>query len=161
MRRHVAVIAGAAVLAAVIGGVAFASAGPSNNQNPRILNVVSRATAINNFVDTGPAGFSPGDLYVFSERLFMASAPAEQIGTADGRCALIDPTAFRFDCSITSKLAGGDIMTVGTLTLVQGTTSVGAVTGGTGAYRTARGEARLELGPFEGPHEVTFQLILT
>jgi len=51
-------------------------------------------------------------------------------------------------------------MTAGTLTLVQGTTSVGAVTGGTRAYRHARGEASLKLGPFEGPHEVTYRLIL-
>jgi hypothetical protein len=122
--------------------------------------VISRATAINNFVDTGPAGFSPGDLYVFSEQLFLASAPNDQVGTADGRCVLIDPAAFRFDCSTTSKFPEGDVITSGTLTLVEGTTSVGAVVGGTRAYRRARGEATLILGPFVGPHEVTYRLIL-
>ena len=119
------------------------------------------ATSINDFVDTGPSGPSPGDLYVFSERLFLASAPDDQIGTADGRCVLIDPAASRFDCSITGKLPEGEIMVAGTLTLVQGTTSVGAIIGGTGEYQRARGEARSKLGPFEGPHEVTIKLILT
>jgi hypothetical protein len=122
--------------------------------------LISRATSINDLVDTGPSGFSPGDLYVFSDRLFLGSAPDEQIGTSDGRCVLIDPAAFRFDCSITAKLPEGEIMFAGTFTLVEGTTSVGAIVGGTGAYRKARGEGRSKLGPFEGPHEVTIKLIL-
>jgi len=152
----------AAALCLGIGGVSFASAAPSKSANskPRVVNAISRATAINNFVDTGPSGFSPGDLYVFAERLFLASAPGEQVGTADGRCVLIDPAALRFDCSITSKLPDGDIMTAGTLTLVEGTTSTAAIVGGTGAYRTARGEASVKLGAFEGPHEATYELIL-
>jgi hypothetical protein len=51
-------------------------------------------------------------------------------------------------------------MVAGTLTLVEGTTSVGAIVGGTGAYRKARGEGSTKLGPIEGPHEVTIELIL-
>jgi hypothetical protein len=131
-----------------------------SSAEPLVLNLISRATPINELVDTGPSGFSPGDLYVFSDRLFLESAPDEQIGTSDGRCVLIDPTAFRFDCSITTKLPEGEIMFAGTFTLVEGTTSVGAIVGGTGAYRKARGEGSSKLGPFEGPHEVTIKLIL-
>jgi hypothetical protein len=75
-----------------------------------------RATAINNIVDTGPTGFSPGDLYVFSDRYFLAGDPGLQVGTVDGRCALIDPATVRFDCSVTNTLSGaggleaGDVM---------------------------------------------------
>jgi hypothetical protein len=153
-------------LGLVIGGVSLASEEPANNANPLVLNLLSRATSINNYVDTGPPGPSPGDIYVFSDRLFLASAPSEQIGTVDGRCILIDPAAFRFDCSSTNHiaeggpLAAGDVMSAGSLTLVQGTTSTFAVVGGTGAYRTVRGDAVVKLGPFEGPHEVTANLIL-
>ena len=131
-----------------------------------VIKLISRATAINNFVDTGPPGFSPGDLYVYSDRLFLASAPDEQIGTIDGRCVLIDPASFRFDCSNTghipegAPLAAGDIQSAGTLTLVQGATSTFAIVGGTGSYRTARGDSSVDLGPTEGPHEVTVNLIL-
>ena len=131
-----------------------------------VINLLSRATAINNFVDTGPPGFSPGDLYVYSDRLFLASAPDEQIGTVDGRCVLIDPASLRFDCSNTARISeggpldAGDIQSAGTLTLVQGTTSTSSIVGGTGPYRTARGDVTVDLGPMEGPHEVTVNLIL-
>lgn len=131
-----------------------------------VINLISRATSINNFVDTGPPGLSPGDLYVYSDRLFLASAPNEQVGTIDGRCVLIDPASFRFDCSNTGHipkgepLDAGDIQSAGTLTLVQGTISTFAVVGGTGAHRTARGDATVNLGPMEGAHEVTVNVIL-
>jgi hypothetical protein len=51
-------------------------------------------------------------------------------------------------------------MTAGTLTLVEGSTSVYAVVGGTGTCRNARGEVSVKLGPFVGPHEGTLTLIL-
>jgi hypothetical protein len=102
------------------GGVSLAADGPDNAAQPRIMKWISRATAINNIVDIGPTGLSPGDMYVFSDQLFSASAPYPQIGTVDGRCVLIDPSAFRFDCSFTSKVQDGDILAAGTLTLVEG-----------------------------------------
>ena len=97
---------------------------------------------------------------------FLANAPDEQLGTADGRCILIDPANLKFDCSITSHISNGqplpagDLVLAGTLTLVQGTTSTFALIGGTGPYRTARGDVNVELGPFQGPHAVTINLIL-
>jgi hypothetical protein len=166
MRRIVRLTVAAATLGAVIGGVSVASAEPSNSSKPQVLHLISRATDINDFVDTGPSGFTPGDLYVYSDRIFLASAPDDQVGTSDGRCVLIDPTALRFDCSITNTipegeaLAAGEIMAAGTLTLVEGTTSTFAIVGGTGPYRKVRGDATSNLGPFEGPHEVTARLIL-
>jgi hypothetical protein len=166
MRRIVWVTAAVVAIGLAIGGVSVASQGASNNANRLVLNLLSRATAINNFVDTGPPGPSPGDIYVFSDRLFLASAPDQQIGTSDGRCNLIDPVAFSFDCSFTDHLTGagaleaGELMGAGTLSLVEGTTSTVAIVGGTGPYRTARGDATVKLGPFQGPHEVTVNLVL-
>jgi Dirigent-like protein len=166
MKRIVWVTAAIVAVGLAIGGVSVASQGPSNNANPLVLNLLSRATAINNFVDTGPLGPSAGDIYVFSDRLFLASAASAQIGTSDGRCTLIDPVAFSFDCSFTNHLTGagqlaaGDVMGAGTLSLAEGTTSTVAIIGGTGPYRTARGDATVQLGPFEGPHEVTVNLVL-
>jgi len=138
MRRIAWATAAAVALGLAIGGVSLASKGPSNNASPLVLSLLSRATAINNFVDTGPAGFSAGDIYVFSDRLFLASAPDQQIGTSDGRCILIDPSAFTFDCSFTNHLTGegglaaGDVLGAGTLSLVEGTTSTVGIVGGTG-----------------------------
>ena len=158
MRRGLRVAVVVTMLGAITASVAMAS--PGSSSTTQVINLISRATPINDFVDIGPAGFSPGDLYVFSDRLFLVSSPDEQIGTSNGRCVLIDPATFRFDCSITAKLPDGDLMIAGTLTLVEGTTSTGAIIGGTGAYRKARGEGSTTLGPLEGPHEVTIELIL-
>lgn len=166
MKRIIWFTAAAVAFGLALGSVSFASAPPANNSQPLVLNALSRATAIDNFVDTGPAGSSPGDLYVWTDREFMAAAPDNQLGTADGRCVLIDPTSLKFDCSITTHvfdgepLPAGDFMLAGTLTLVQGTTSTFAIVGGTGPYRTARGDVVVKLGPFQGPHDVTISLIL-
>ena len=166
-RRLVLAIAVVAAVGLVVGGISLASQGPANNSKPLVLNLISRATAINDFVDTGPPGLSPGDLYVFSDRLFLASATNAQVGTDDGRCVLIDPATVKFDCSVTNTisngqpLAAGQIMAAGELTLVPGTTSTFAFVGGPGAYRNARGEARDARGPPEGPHQLTATLILT
>jgi hypothetical protein len=166
MSRIISLTVAVAALTLLIGGVSLAAQGPANNSNPLIVHLLSRATAIDNFVDTGPAGLSPGDLYVWTDREFLGNATDDQIGTADGRCVLINPAAFKFDCSITNHidegqpLPAGDILAAGTLTLVEGTTSTFAIVGGTGPYRMARGDVTVKLGPFQGPHDVTVDLIL-
>jgi hypothetical protein len=166
MNRIISLTVAVAALTLLVGGVALAAQGPANNSNPLVVHLLSRATAIDNFVDTGPTGPSPGDLYVWTDRELLADAPEDQIGTADGRCVLVDPAALKFDCSITNHilegqpLPAGDIMVAGTLTLVEGSTSTFAIIGGTGPYRTARGDVIVKLGPFQGPHDVTVNLIL-
>jgi hypothetical protein len=151
----VAVAGALAVGAATVGADALGIL-----SNPKRLDVISKATAINNFVDVGPAGPSPGDLYVFTDDVFYASNPKTKIGEADGRCVMVDPRTARFGCTIITSLPDGDIVTDGKTTLVPGTTSTGAVTGGTGDFRNARGEATLDLGPPQGPHRATFKLIV-
>ncbi|SRR6266851_3865759 len=167
MPRIAWITAAVVAFALTAGGVSFASLqDPANNSQPMVINALSRATSINNFVDTGPSGFSPGDLYVFADHLFLVSEPNDQIGTSYGRCVLIDPATLKFDCSITNELTGagalsaGDLTAAGTLTLNEGSTSEFAVVGGTGPYRNARGDATVKLGPLEGPHDVTVNLIL-
>jgi hypothetical protein len=45
---------------------------------------------------------------------------------------------------------------------VEGAACVSTATfvGGTGPYRTDRGDAIIKLGPLEGPHQVTVNLVL-
>jgi hypothetical protein len=166
MNRVISLTVAFAALTLLVGGVSLAAQTPANNSNPLVVHLFSRATAINNFVDTGPAGPSPGDLYVWTDRELLADAPEDQLGTADGRCTLMDPAAHKFDCSVTNHivegqpLPAGDIMIAGTLALVEGSTSTFAIIGGTGPYRTARGDVIVKLGPFQGPHDVTVNLIL-
>jgi hypothetical protein len=61
-----------AALALAAGGVSFASQAPANNGNPLVVKLLSRATSIDNFVDTGPVGTSPGDLYIWTDRELLA-----------------------------------------------------------------------------------------
>jgi hypothetical protein len=137
-----------------------ATAQPNAAGNTRTITAISRATAINNFIDAQPSGPSPGDAYVFVDQFFDPDQPTRQIGTADGQCTMIDPAEQRFGCTIVSSFSEGTIVTHGLLRLVPGTRSTGAIVGGTGAYGLARGEATLDLGPFEGPHTATFNLVL-
>lgn len=129
--------------------------------NPQRIDIITKATAINNFVDTGPAGPSTGDLYIFSDDVFFFGNPATKAGQTDGRCTLIDPSSARFGCTIVTSLPKGDITTEGALINVPGVTRTGAVTGGTGDFQNARGEGVLSLGPPGGPHHASFRLILT
>jgi hypothetical protein len=124
----------------------------------RVIKLFSRATAINNFVDVGPSGPSPGDIYVFLDELFSPEHPSQKVGEALGRCNLIDPASGRFECTIVSSFANGTITTDGILVNVAGVVSVASITGGTGAFRGVRGEAQVDLGPPQGPHVVTFIL---
>jgi hypothetical protein len=158
--RRVFLIVGLSVLALALGAVAVGANPFATAANPERIDLISRATAINNFVDVGPAGPSPGDIYVFVDDVFLASAPNQRVGQALGRCTVIDPASARLGCATTTSLPDGDITTDGTLINVPGTTSTGAITGGTGRFRNARGEAVLDLGPAEGPHRATFRLIL-
>src|SRR4051794_37905949 len=52
------------VLALALGAVAVGADPFGTASNPERIDIISRATAINNFVDVGPAGPSPGDIYV-------------------------------------------------------------------------------------------------
>jgi hypothetical protein len=118
------------------------------------LRVTTTATAINDFVDVDGNGPSPGDIYVFVEDVFDRANV--KIGSADGRCNLINPALGRFECTVITTVTDGSIATDGILVNQPGATSTGAITGGTGRYAGAGGEAVLVLGGPAGPHEVTF-----
>jgi hypothetical protein len=159
MRRVVLVVVTAFTVALAGSSSSEATTQSKKKYSVRIA-VVTRATEINDFVDTGPTGPSTGDLYVFEDQIFKTTKSTTPIGTAPGTCVLIAPAALRYQCEITSKLPDGDISSSGILELRVGTVSTGAITGGTGRYRNARGQATLELGPLEGPHKAAYLLNL-
>jgi hypothetical protein len=160
LHRGLPALGGALVFALVLGAAAVGANPFGTASKPKRIDIITRATAINNFVDVGPAGPSTGDLYVFVEDVFRAGAATRRVGRADGRCILIDPTSGRFGCTIITSLARGEITTEGTFVNTPGESSKGSVTGGTRDFRNSRGDAVLDLGPPEGPHRVTFRLIL-
>jgi hypothetical protein len=165
--RSLFILASVLASAVLLGGSAVAGADEARSASrntPLTIELVTEATTINHFVDLGAPGPSPGDTYTFSDKLFRENDPEEQVGQADGHCTLISPSAGRFACTITISLSDGDITTEGVLIFVPNTTSVGAVTGGTGVYQNARGEAKVILGPVVGVpgarHNAILSLIL-
>jgi hypothetical protein len=93
-------------------------------------------------VDNAPTGDSPGDLLVFTEKLF--NSHGKRIGSDAATCVrLFDETSL---CTGTYKLRGGSVM----VQLVQpGPTGTydQAVTGGTGRFAGARGTVRVAQNP--------------
>jgi hypothetical protein len=158
--RRVPIVVGMAVLMLTLAAVAVAADPFATASKPERIDITTEATAINDFVDIGDPGPDPGDIYVFADEVFLANAPSKPVGQALGRCTLIDPATARFGCAITTSLPDGSIMTDGTLVNAPGTTSTGAITGGTGRFRNARGEGVLHLGQPGGPHQASFRVIL-
>jgi hypothetical protein len=104
-------------------------------------------------VDSAPTGDSPGDLLVFTEKLY--NARGKQVGTDAAQCVrLFDATSL---CTGVYKLRGGQIH----VQLVQpGPTGVyeQAVSGGTGKYARVRGTVTVDQHP--GVDRFTFKLRL-
>ena len=122
-----------------------------------VTKLISTCTAINNFVDVGSPGLSPGDLYVWVDELFIPDG-SRKVGQAIGRCNLIDPAAGSFGCTVIGAFAEGTITTEMILYNVPGVVSVGAITGGTGRFQGATGEISVDLGAPCGPHHLTIKL---
>jgi hypothetical protein len=91
-------------------------------------------------VDVGPKGVSIGDYVVFTGALVRPGA-ATTVGSDAVICTVLktEPTA-PLQCVGTAQLRAGDITFQGLFVAVTGRHNTLAVTGGTHAYRTAKGE---------------------
>jgi hypothetical protein len=108
----------------------------------KVLKFYERSAGDLAFLDLGAPGPSIGDRLVFSNPLY--DAQGQVIGRDGAECVIvrIDPTEPPerqqvVQCTISAQFADGQITVQG---LAQGTENYFAVTGGTGAYRKARGE---------------------
>lgn len=91
-------------------------------------------------IDNSPVGDSPGDLLVFTEKLY--NARGRQIGSDSATCVrLFDPSSL---CTGVYRLAGGRLMVQLEQPSLSGTVAYDqAITGGTGRYDGARGTVRV------------------
>ena len=135
-RRIVTVLAAGGILAALIGlnlaaGVVSASSST--------LTVVERGIT-DTVVDLGKPGDSIGDLLAFGNPIYDA-ANVHKIGRDEGSCVRTNP-GVAWECTYTTILRGGSLTVEGPYhdSLVD---SALAITGGTGIYRSARGEMTL------------------
>jgi allene oxide cyclase-like protein len=149
---------GIAIVAALfltIAGVAAAS----HSSGP--LTIAGKTVQLN-LVDVGEPGFTLGDQVALSDDLRVKGKPA---GIDGGVCTLIriadaKAQSGTAQCQITYSLDGGQVTAQGLFALTNGGfvgTQTGAITGGTGRFEGAEGEARLE---FLHPGELAITLSL-
>ncbi len=91
-------------------------------------------------VHSGGSGDVTGNLLTWHNKVYNP-ADTKQVGTDQGSCVRIDPAEGSWECSWTTFLAKGQITVQGPYYDTKN--SVLAITGGTGAYTTARGDMSL------------------
>lgn len=100
----------------------------------RVLRLVEKGEAQNVFPP--PSGGPVGTRFVFSSGIY--DLQGNRIGRDGADCVQVNPDG-TFHCVISVVLPDGELTFQG---LANGPDNTFALTGGTGAYRTARGEAR-------------------
>jgi len=148
--RRIATV-GALGAVAAVAALAMATSGSGKAaKGAEEIRVLGEITA-QHFIDNPPVGESAGDLVVFTERVSLSG---RTIGEITGRCFLITPPA-SFQCSALAKLPKGTLTQVAN---VGEGPAKGAITGGTGRFRRARGTFRVE--PIaEGRERITYRVL--
>jgi allene oxide cyclase len=137
MRGKLGLLAAAgtvSALALVVSLVSVSAAGP----NVTRVAVIEHATT-DTVVDLTTNGDSTGDLLTFHNELFD-SGNDDVVGTNQGECVRIE-VGVSWECRWINFLEGGSITVEGPF-FDDGPSAL-AITGGTGAYRGARGSMRL------------------
>jgi hypothetical protein len=163
--------AGAAVAFLLLASVAVAFAGSSgekrsshsNERKSIVLHLEGTPAQETVYVDLGDAGDSRGDQYVFTSDL---SREDKKVGIDGGVCTVVRTTdgASTLHCDGINSLPGGQITTAGLVSYGPGDEAFKkdpyffAITGGTGKYRTARGEVKIE--ERESSVRLTFRVVL-
>ena len=127
-------VGAASALVLVVSLVSVSVAGP----NVTRLAVIEHATT-DTVVDLTTNGDSTGDLLTFHNELFD-DANEIVVGTDQGECVRIE-VGVSWECRWINFLEGGSITVEGPF-FDEGPSAM-AITGGTGAYRGARGSMRL------------------
>lgn len=143
MRRTTSV----ALLATAITGSSFALTSASATGGDTTLQLRSESVTFKYF-DVGKEGESVGDHFVFSDDVVRSG---KRIGSADGECTttrLPNATSRWQQCVATITLQGGQLTLQGAIRFhTKFEAARVAVTGGTGAYDEAQGEAILRFPP--------------
>jgi allene oxide cyclase len=151
-RRSAAVAAtalAAATTVALTAGDAGAKRSPRAHHDPTI-HVIEHAVT-DTVVQSGGGKDKTGNTLTFHNKVFD-TADKKQLGTDQGFCIRISPADGSWECFWTTFLGRGQITVEGPFFDTKN--SVLSITGGTGAYRDARGE--MDLGSRNGGKEYDF-----
>jgi hypothetical protein len=128
------VLVGSALVAGALSG-----GSPALN-NPGTITITTRAIK-QQFIDRGPPGKSPGDLFVERLLLYNKGIRVRAIGHADLACTYT--TRYNRQCNGTFSLPKGNIVVSGAYSFPQFHEL--AVIGGTGLYDNVRGTLTVTL----------------
>ncbi len=121
-------------------GASLAGAATAHKSAASTVHVIEHAVT-DTTVQSGGTGDKTGNLLTFHNQVFN-SRDKKQVGTDQGFCVRISPADGTYECMWTTFLHGGQITVEGPFYDTHN--SVLAITGGTGAYRNARGEMNLK-----------------
>jgi hypothetical protein len=153
MPRNLILLAAAVLIAAfgAAGAAMAAGRSPSSDNQPLQFTIEFSDFSL---LDLGEPGMSKGDQLIQDDRLLNASG--SEVGHDGVACTVTDPSLPEAACQGSFSLALGQI----TVQFLNGPPAVkiGAVTGGTGRYRNARGQVKI-VEPDTGNHgSITFTL---
>jgi allene oxide cyclase len=156
-KRLTALGAAVAVLALVVSMVApAASTERGKKVFLRLADLTEDDEQFQTEIDVDDNGFGTvGDYIVISGDPVYNPTRTTQVGVARGDCLFVESsaTAQTLECDVTFDLARGLITVEGPITFSEedfDPVQELAITGGTGAYRTARGELKIDLSDEEG-----------
>ena len=143
-------LAATAALVLAVASVTLASASASSSatqtsdkKSTQVIHLVARTVQEAN-LDLGEPGDSLGDQFIFSEDLFRGG---KKVGHDGGVCTLVrlvSMVSATAQCVVTASLPKGQITVQGLPTFTEGPASfLLAITGGTGAYKTAHGQVKV------------------
>jgi allene oxide cyclase len=155
-RRHTSRIAIAAIALALaawfaIGAPRAADAAKARKASGTTIHVIEHAVTDTTVQSGGGTGDKTGNVLTFHNKVYD-SHDAKRVGTDQGFCVRISPADGSWECLWTTFLAKGQITVEGPFFDTHN--SVLAITGGTRAYRNARGE--MNLNSLKGGKEYDF-----
>jgi hypothetical protein len=137
MGKRLAVLGAATALVALAVGAVSPALGSSGDDDEAQTIRVVEITTEQEFFDLGAEGFSLGDEFVFSAKLLKGG---EQVGHSGVVCTLTSLEREESQCQATAWFDDGQITAQG-LVAGEPETIVLPITGGSGKYEGAEGEA--------------------
>jgi hypothetical protein len=138
MHRKLFISSGLALTAALVAaGIAIGSTGQLTK--PETVHVVQTGGKITFLKENPNSNTFIGDEVVVNGPVFSADGHS-QVGRQHALCTLMDKPGVLAECSITTFLRGGSIVANGVVHFGVNDRTRGAIIGGTGMFRNARGQ---------------------
>ena len=142
-RWKLATVAATVVVVGVVAATVALASGRSELTKPVTLHLTTSGGQIA-FLQVNPNKKTLfGDQVVIKAPVFKAGSDTK-IGSVHATCTLFDKSGVVSECTMTTYLSQGNIVTHGRVDFGKNNHTTGAIIGGTGQYRNARGQVIFE-----------------